>query len=121
MHALVVDDSSVMRRIHQKALEGLGWQVTVAEDGRDALQKLSSLSACELIVTDLHMPNLDGIGLITGVRSGGHHARIKIMLVTSDGVMEAIERATAAGADDVLIKPFTAADFASRLKGMLGG
>lgn len=121
MHVLVVDDSSVMRRIYQKALEGLGWQVTLAEDGQDALRRLPGMSSCELMVTDLHMPNLDGIGLIMGVRKGNHHARMKIILVTSDGLMETIEKATAAAADDVLIKPFTAADFASRLKGLTGG
>lgn len=121
MHALVVDDASVMRRIHQRALQGLGWQVTLAEDGQDALKQLAAAPPCQLLLTDLHVPNLDGMELLTRVRQNASLATIKIMLVTSDGVLSVVEKAIAAGADDVLIKPFTSADFVSRLKGLVGG
>jgi two-component system chemotaxis response regulator CheY len=116
MRAMVVDDSSVMRRIHQKSLEGLGWSVALAEDGEDALAKLGGQDPCELLLTDLHMPKMDGMRLIEAVRKDPRYATMKIIMVTSDGVMEVVQEAMAKGANDLLIKPFTAEDFANRLK-----
>ncbi len=116
----MVDDSSVMRRIHQKALEQLGHQVTTAEDGEQAVQALQGASF-DLIVTDLHMPVMDGLQLISAVRGRLALAQIKILMVTSDGVLDVVQSAISAGADDVLHKPFSAADFAERIKGLCGG
>jgi two-component system chemotaxis response regulator CheY len=118
--ALVVDDSSVMRRMHQKALESLGFEVETAEDGQIALQKLAATADWRLMLTDLHMPNMDGMVLIETVRKDARYAPMKVVMVTSDGVMEVIERAMAVGADDLLIKPFSAAVFAQRMQELLG-
>jgi two-component system chemotaxis response regulator CheY len=118
--ALVVDDSSVIRRMHQKALEGLGWSVETACDGKDALSKLTSFADCNLVLTDYHMPNMDGLELIAQVRAEQRYQGMKVVMVTSDGVIEVIEKAMAVGADDLLIKPFSAAVFAERVAGLFG-
>lgn len=120
MNVLVVDDSAVMRKIHQKALSSLGWQVYLAEDGADALQKLGELAECQLLLTDLHMPNMDGLQLTEAVRKMTKYASIKILMVTSDGVLETVTKAVEAGADDVLIKPFTPDVFVKRVQGVMG-
>jgi two-component system chemotaxis response regulator CheY len=120
MKAMVVDDSSVMRRIHQKALEQLGYSVVTAEDGQQAVNALGA-APCDLIVTDLHMPVMDGIELIKNVRGKLNMKTVKILMVTSDGVLDVVQNAMNAGADDVLIKPFGAAIFGERVKGLLSG
>lgn len=117
MKALVVDDSSVMRRIHQKALEALGYAVELAGDGQEGFAKLLAMTGCDLVVTDLHMPNLDGIELIVKVRQQKQFATLRILMVTSDGVLESVVKAVEAGASDVLIKPFTPAVFAEKVRG----
>lgn len=118
MQALVVDDSSVMRRLHQKALEGLGYTVTSAVDGQEGFDKLVGMPGCDLLITDLHMPNLDGIELIKKVRAEGRFAALRVLMVTSDGVLEAVTKAVEAGANDVLIKPFSPAVFAEKVRGV---
>ena len=120
MNVMVVDDSSVMRRIHQKSLEAMGWHVTTAEDGVDALAKLAAAPACQLLLTDLHMPNMDGIELSAEVRKKPNYAKMKILMVTSDGAMEAVQKALAAGVDDFLIKPFTPDTFTAKVKSVAG-
>jgi len=115
MIALVVDDSAAMRRIQQKALEGLGWQVEVANSGGDALAKLGTLEHCDLMLTDWHMPGMDGLDLIVAVRKDIRHKTLRIVMVTSDSVLDSVEKALAAGADDFVMKPFTTDALSERL------
>lgn len=119
MKALVVDDSSVMRRIHQKALEQMGYAVVTAEDGQQGVTALTG-AGCDLIITDLHMPVMDGMEFIRAVRGKLNLKTVKILMVTSDGVLDVVQTAMDAGANDVLIKPFTAAIFGDRVKGLFG-
>ncbi|RYF47014.1 MAG: response regulator [Cytophagaceae bacterium] len=116
MLALVIDDSSTMRRVHQKGLEKLGYRVCVAADGIDGLRVLSENTDAVLILTDIHMPNMDGIEFTREVRKLAYGVAIRVLVVTSDGTLDVIESAITAGADDVLIKPFTPQDFAEKVK-----
>lgn len=118
MNVLVVDDSSVMRKIHQRSMETLGWKVWTAEHGKDALEKIGGIDGVDLLLTDLHMPEMDGLELIVSVRKDPRFAALKILMVTSDGVMEAIQKAMTAGASDVLIKPFSSEVFAEKIKSL---
>lgn len=115
MIALVVDDSAAMRRIQQKALEGLGWQVEVAASGGDALARLQTLAHCDLMLTDWHMPGMDGLDLIVAVRKDERHRALRILMVTSDSVLDSVEKALAAGADDFVMKPFTTEALSERI------
>jgi two-component system, chemotaxis family, chemotaxis protein CheY len=107
MMALVVDDSAAMRRIQQKALEAQGWLVECVATGEEALEKLNTIERCDLVVTDWHMPGMGGIALVEAIRANPRFAQLKILMVTSDSMMQSVEQAIAAGANDFVMKPFT--------------
>lgn len=113
--ALVVDDSLAMRRIQARALESLGWQVETAADGQKALDALASMDGCRLVLTDWHMPGMDGLELIKAVRQDPRFAQLVIVMVTSDGVLDSVERALDAGADDFVMKPIAPGTLGERL------
>jgi two-component system chemotaxis response regulator CheY len=108
MKALVVDDSAAVRRIEQKALEGAGFTVLTAGNGHEALARLQEMDACDLIVTDWHMPEMDGMALVQAVRADQRYQAVRILMVTSDGNMASIESALATGVNDFIVKPFSA-------------
>lgn len=108
MKVLIADDSAAMRRILQRALEAEGWEVVVASTGDEAAAKVLDLAHLDLLLTDWHMPGLDGMDLVREVRRLGRFPSLKIIMVTSDAVLDSVEQALAAGADDFLMKPFTA-------------
>jgi two-component system chemotaxis response regulator CheY len=105
-----------MRRIHQKGLEKLGLSVVTAVDGVDALRVLGEKDAVGLVLTDIHMPNMDGISLTREIRKMPKYQATKILVVTSDGTLDVVSQAVESGANDVLIKPFTPDDFLERVR-----
>lgn len=107
---LAVDDSKTMRDMVSFTLRNAGFQVDEAEDGKVALQKLDG-ARFDLIITDLNMPNMDGISLIKGVRAGSQHRAVPILILTteSDGTKKADGKA--AGATGWLVKPFAPEKF----------
>lgn len=119
MMALVVDDSAAMRHHLSKALQSLGWQVRPASSGTEALSVLGSLPRCDLILTDWHMPGMDGVELCRAVRRDAKYRDIKIVMVTSDAVMSAVNEALQAGADDFVMKPFTPQVLSERLEAIM--
>jgi two-component system chemotaxis response regulator CheY len=121
MNALVVDDSAVMRRMQQKALESLGFVVQVAKDGREALDVLGGMSACDLVLTDWHMPELDGLGLVQAIRRHPRYSKLRVIMVTSDAVLGSVQLALDAGVDDFMMKPFSADALAHRLQDFMHG
>ena len=121
MIALVVDDSAAMRRILQKALESIDWDVHTAIDGNDALAKLTELPQCDLLLTDWHMPGMDGIELIKAVRLSARFATLRIVMVTSDSVLDSVDKALEAGANDFVMKPFTADALCERVLEVMNG
>ena len=121
MKVLVVDDSSAMRRIHQRSLEQMGCTVIQAVDGVEGLAKLKTDGPYDLVLTDLHMPNMDGLELIAQLRRDAVHGKTKVLMVTSDGVLETVEKAMAAGADDLLVKPFRPDVFVAKVRSLVSG
>ncbi len=101
---MTVDDSSSVRQMVSFALEEAGYSVVEAVDGRDALQKLSG--PVDMIITDLNMPNLDGIGLITQVRSNSDYKFIPIVMLTTESQDEKKQEGKKAGASGWIVKPF---------------
>jgi two-component system chemotaxis response regulator CheY len=106
MNALVVDDSAVMRHTQKKALLALGWTVEVASDGQHALSVIDGMPSCELVLTDWHMPGMDGLALVRALRSQPSRTELRILMVTSESLLGAVESALEAGADDFLMKPY---------------
>ena len=118
----VVDDSSAMRRIQQKALEASGWQVHAAVDGQDAIEKLQAMPTIpDLVLTDWHMPRMDGLELVRAIRKDERFKGVRILMVTSDSVLDAVEQALAAGANDFLMKPFSTVELTERVEEVMNG
>ena len=106
--ALVVDDSRAMRALLRKGLEACAFEVFEAADGEEALALLSVIRVPEVALIDWNMPNLNGLDLVRRLRSDARFSRMAIIMVTSETATEQVERALAAGADEYLMKPFSA-------------
>lgn len=102
---LVVDDSRAARQVLVAAMTSLGSETCdEAADGAEALKRFVS-SEYDLVVTDVHMPRLDGLKLIHHIRSGSRHAQVPILVVTTDRTEAERARALGAGASAFLSKP----------------
>jgi CheY-like chemotaxis protein len=101
---LVVDDSPVVRDLLAEALRAHGLRVLEAQDGADALTHLASGHAVDLVVTDVDMPRLDGIGLLHELRRRDGPRRLPIVIVSMRGSEQDQRRALDAGADAYLAK-----------------
>ena len=103
---LVVDDSKPVRESIRYILEENKYDVIEGFDGLNGLEKLSE-GDIDLIITDLRMPKLDGIGLIKKVRAHDKYKSIPILVLTVESEQEIIDEGTAAGADGWIVKPFS--------------
>jgi two-component system chemotaxis response regulator CheY len=115
---LTVDDSSSVRQLVRFTLSGAGYQVIEAVDGQDALAKLTA--PVHLIVTDLNMPNLDGLGLIRGVRANPAYRGVPILMLTTESQAEKKQQGKAAGATGWIVKPFSPEQLLAVIKKVLG-
>lgn len=102
---MVVDDSASLRNVVGIALKGAGYDVIEASDGRDALAKLTGQKV-HLIVSDVNMPNMDGIALVRELKQLPHYKFTPIMMLTTESQPEKKQAARDAGAKAWLLKPF---------------
>ncbi|EHS51670.1 response regulator receiver protein [Rhizobium sp. PDO1-076] len=102
---LTVDDSASIRMTTKIALTNAGYKVTEAVDGVDGLNKAKSASF-DLIVTDLNMPNMNGLAMIEALRQSPAHTGIPIIFLTTESDADMKSRAKAAGATGWITKPF---------------
>lgn len=106
MHSvLAVDDSASMRGLVSHVLEQAGFEVILAEDGVDALDVAAEKSV-DLVLTDVHMPNLDGIGLIKKLRELPHYQYVPMLVLTTESATAKKMEGKAAGATGWIVKPF---------------
>ncbi len=115
MHALVVDDSRAMRSILARLMTGLGFEVSQAGDGAEALSVLEGGVRPDVILVDWNMPVMDGLTFIKTVRGRDDLREISLMMVTTESEQAQIVRALAAGAHEYVIKPFTDEVIAEKL------
>jgi two-component system, chemotaxis family, chemotaxis protein CheY len=108
MHALIVDDSTTIGMILKAHLKKLGFEVTEAINGRDALERLTEAGRVDLVMVDWNMPEMDGISFIKAVRAQAAYAGVPMMMVTTNTERDQIAIALDAGADEYIMKPFTA-------------
>ncbi|HEY3064476.1 MAG TPA: response regulator [Methylomirabilota bacterium] len=102
---LIVEDSRSMRRIVRAALEQDGHQVAESEDGRQALAALREVTP-ELIITDINMPEVDGISLVREIRRLPAFRFTPVIILTTESGDDAKENGRAAGATGWIVKPF---------------
>jgi two-component system, chemotaxis family, chemotaxis protein CheY len=104
-HIMTVDDSKTTRDMATFTLRGAGFQVSEAEDGQKALQVLKTLTV-DLVITDLNMPKLDGVGLIRALRADPKHRSVPILMLTTESDPAKKAAGRGAGATGWLVKPF---------------
>ena len=114
---LTVDDSASVRQMVAFTLSDAGYTVIEAVDGRDALGKLASVS---MVITDLNMPNLDGIGLIKEIRANPACKGIPIVMLTTESQESRKQEGKAAGATGWIVKPFTRQQMLAVVKRIIG-
>jgi len=102
-HVLIVDDSITIRTLERNILESLGFQVTVAVDGKDGWEKVQS-GDFDLIVTDIEMPGMSGLELTGLVKSSSQYGGIPVIIVTSRGDEDDRRRGFEVGADAYIVK-----------------
>ena len=115
---LTVDDSASVRQMVKFTLAEAGYNVIEAVDGKDALAKLAN--PVNLVITDLNMPALDGIGLIRCVRANPACRGIPIIMLTTESQESRKKEGRAAGATGWIVKPFTAQQLLAVVKKVLG-
>lgn len=117
MHAIVIDDSSAMRMILKRIVTNLGFEVTMAVHGRDALDKMATAGHdFDVALIDWNMPEMNGLEFIQTVRGDPRYGAVTLMMVTTESEQSQVVRALAAGAHEYLIKPFTPDAVAEKLE-----
>jgi len=119
-HILIVEDSPTMRALLTSALEDLDTpvKVTEAESGFDALRLLPR-DDFDLIVTDINMPDINGLELISFVRNNASYRTIPLVIVSTEGSERDRDKGVGLGADAYLVKPFEPEELRSVVRDLL--
>ncbi len=118
---LVVDDSAAIRKILQRVLRQTGMAIKdihEAGDGQEALELLKSKSV-SLVLTDINMPNMDGLQLLAALKGSGDWKNIPVVMITTEGGEARVAEAVKLGAVGYVRKPFTADQIKEKLTGIL--
>ena len=117
---LVFEDTPTRRQLNPFTLKRIpGSKIVEANDGIDALKKLST-QKFDIILTDINMPIMDGLKLVSMVRNDPTHKTIPIIIITTEGAEEDRKRGLALGANAYIPKPIQTADLLSVVNGILG-
>ncbi len=116
---MTVDDSASVRQMVTFTLRDAGYTVVEACDGKDALGKVEG-QPLNMVITDLNMPNLDGIGLIRALRAHPACKFIPIIMLTTESQAERKQEGKAAGATGWIVKPFKPEQLIAVVKKVLG-
>ncbi|MGD0821038.1 MAG: response regulator [Desulfomonilia bacterium] len=116
---LSVDDSASIRQLVTFTLQNEGYDVVEAVDGQDALVKAKSTTV-DMVITDLNMPNVDGIQLIQALRSDPAFKFTPIVMLTTESAMNKKDAGKQAGATGWIVKPFKPEQLIAVVKRLLG-
>jgi two-component system chemotaxis response regulator CheY len=121
MKLLVVDDSSVIRKIIKAAADMLHMETEEAQDGVEALEKLSvAYKEIDLVLLDWNMPEMNGYDVLVEIKNNDKYKHIPVMMVTTEGQKSSIVAAVRAGAANYLTKPFTMEALESKIIECIG-
>ena len=107
MRAIVIDDSRAIRSILGNILRELGFEVTDAKHGLEALEKLRELGPLDLALVDWNMPEMNGLEFVQSVRANHSMQNMMLMMVTTETETSQMIAALDAGANEYVMKPFT--------------
>ncbi len=118
MNALIVDDSSTMRKIVSLALGGAGYSTQEAENGRIGLEK-TMLGGVALVLLDINMPEMNGLEYLEAKSKISSIAKVPVVMLTTQDEKELQEKALSLGAKAYLVKPFKKDDLVATLNKIL--
>ena len=116
---VAVDDSASMLQMVAFTLKGAGYEVVEASDGVQALS-LAKQKAVNLVITDVNMPNMDGISLIRELRTLPTYKFTPLLMLTTESSPEKKQEGKAAGATGWIVKPFNPDQLLATVKKVLG-
>ena len=120
LNVLVVDDQLTMRSLIRNSLQQIGVrEISEAADGELALRSIIT-KPVHLVISDFNMPNLDGLGLLRGIRAHPPIAKTAFIMLTGRADRELVQRAVQFGVNNYLVKPFTTAQLKEKLEGVFG-
>lgn len=117
---LVVDDEPHIRRVLEAILGSHGFEVVTASDGSQGLDELGT-EEVDLVILDLVMPGVDGLEILSMIRSDPRRANTPVIILTAKGQDTDRDAALAGGANDFLTKPFSPKKLIARIEEILGG
>jgi len=121
MKLLVVDDSSVIRKVIRAAADVLEYETIEAQDGLEALEVLSTrYEEIDLVLLDWNMPEMSGYDVLVEIKGNEKYKDIPVMMVTTEGQRSNIVAAVRAGADNYLTKPFTVEELETKIIECIG-
>lgn len=116
---MIVDDSSSVRQVVGIALRGAGYDVVEASDGKDAIGKLSG-QKIHLFISDVNMPNMDGITLVKELKAKPEYKFTPIIMLTTEGAEAKKKEGQQAGAKAWVVKPFQPPQLLKAVSMLLG-
>ncbi|MCC6368102.1 MAG: response regulator [Bryobacterales bacterium] len=118
---LIVDDSAAIRKILQRVLRQAELSVGEVIEAGDGVEALAALKNRKvgLILSDINMPNMDGLQLLTQIRASHEHKNVPVLMITTEGSQNKVLEAVTLGASGYVRKPFTADQIKEKLTGIL--
>ena len=109
VRALIVDDSSVMRKIVERSLRQAGLDALIVREAGSGLEALEVLrtATVDLILSDINMPSMDGLELVRQIRKQNLASGVPVVMITTESSEEHVKQAIQAGARGYIRKPFT--------------
>lgn len=108
MRALIVDDSRAMRAVIGKMVGDMGVTTTFAANGREALEQLEAHGKPDFVLVDWNMPEMNGFEFLLAVRADIRYLDLPMVMVTTETEMSQVVKALESGANEYVMKPFTA-------------
>ncbi|GFE64813.1 response regulator [Litoreibacter roseus] len=116
---LAIDDSRTIRDLLRMSIEAAGFEFFDAVDGVDGIARYNEVKP-DVVITDINMPNLDGFGVIDGIRTGTENQNVPILVLTTESAVTLKKRAREAGATGWIVKPFEDESLITVLKRVAG-